>query len=163
MKTTYVNGYVCYKVANIQSVVNVINAGLEILDQYGDRYDYPTEDEDGNEIPPSQDAIIERISFDLREDGYVLAGFQLDCGIVVPKSETILISNFGVGQIVYYMKNNAITKGKITDIQLAEGYGKNHDYRKADVVVLDNSYKMKQNEVFATIDELLKELKEDAE
>ena len=88
--------------------------------------------------------MFDRIQEELNdEDGHVYAGVFVDAGkyCVQPFSQTVLHSDFYVGQKVYVMFQNKIKEVYVSNIMLADEHGINTKYHKNYMVNLPNPEK----------------------
>lgn len=118
------NDYVGYKLNDIKQVVNAMAAGMQICNADGYYFDERievTDPETGEETDrdPTDEEIMMRIQEAMQNEYDVYASFYLDCGKVVDDKMTTLQSDFYVGQIVYFMSDNKISKGTIVQIDFA--------------------------------------------
>ena len=118
------NDYVGYKLNDIKQVVNAMAADMQICNADGYYFDEPievTDPETGEETDrdPTDEEIMMRIQEAMQNEYDVYASFYLDCGKVVDDKMTTLQSDFYVGQIVYFMSDNKISKGTIVQIDFA--------------------------------------------
>lgn len=128
MKTrTFSDGYVGIKLESVSEIMkyNAINNLFCICDEveyYFDEYVSET-DPDGNETEhePTENEKLERILESFKNGQTLYATFRLDCGEVVPCKNTTLQSDFYVGQEVYVMHDNKITKTTIEQLVLVKG------------------------------------------
>lgn len=112
------------RVENIQDVVQAQAAGLLITNENGYGYDnHIIEDEkDGVEREPTEQEVFERIAKDINEGNKVYACMILSHDLCVMKdTNTIIQSDFYVGQKVYTMHENKIMKGEIRYLSLSRG------------------------------------------
>ena len=111
------------RVENIQDVVKAQAAGLLITNENGYGYDYHIEDEkDGVEREPTEHEVFERIAKDINEGNKVYACMTLSHDLcVMEETNTIIQSDFYVGQKVYTMHENKIVKGEIRYLSLSRG------------------------------------------
>ena len=160
-KTIAENGLVGYRVETIQQVIKAQEAGLSIIDKYGDAFNHLVEEEDCDR-EPTEAEIFERIQQAVKDGQEIYAAFYLDCGKVVPEANTTLQSKFFVGQYVYTMHDNKIVKAKIGTIQMAMGYrGRNIEQRAKYLLTFpSHAVELAEGEFFATKQELLNKLAE---
>lgn len=111
------------RVENIKDVVKAQAAGLLITNENGYGYDYHIEDEkDGVECEPTEQEVFERIAKDINEGNKVYACMILSHDLrVMEETNTIIQSDFYVGQKVYTMHENKIVKGEIRYLSLSRG------------------------------------------
>ena len=111
------------RVENIKDVVKAQAAGLLITNENGYGYDYHIEDEkDGVECEPTELEVFERIAKDINEGNKVYACMKLSQDLcVMEETNTIIQSDFYVGQKVYTMHENKIVKGEIRYLSLSRG------------------------------------------
>ena len=111
------------RVENIKDVVKAQAAGLLITNENGYGYDYHIEDEkDGVECEPTEQEVFERIAKDINEGNKVYACMKLSQDLcVMEETNTIVQSDFYVGQKVYTMHENKIVKGEIRYLSLSRG------------------------------------------
>lgn len=111
------------RVENIKDVVKAQAAGLLITNENGYGYDYHIEDEkDGVECEPTEQEVFERIAKDINEGNKVYACMKLSQDLcVMEETNTIVQSDFYVGQKVYTMHENNIVKGEIRYLSLSRG------------------------------------------
>ena len=111
------------RVENIKDVVKAQAAGLLITNENGYGYDYHIEDEkDGVECEPTEQEVFERIAKDINEGNKVYACMKLSQDLcVMEETNTIVQSDFYVGQKVYTMHENKIVNGEIRYLSLSRG------------------------------------------
>lgn len=142
MKTTEVFfhnvNFVGREIENVQDLVKALAAGMDICTEeeegYCRFYDKDVTDENGNvttyvEERKTDDELFEEMKGDL-DEGYILyAGFFLDCRqwSIKPAKYTTLQTDFSVGEEVYLLVDNKITKAKIEQIWLTKGKNNLHD------------------------------------
>lgn len=135
MKTTDVffegTNFVGRQIENVQDLVKALAANMDIATEdacgYTTFYDKEVEDEDGNvtyvETEKTDEELFNEMKEDLDNGRTLFAGFFLDCHKfdIVPAKATTLQTDFYVGQEVYLLINNKITKTAIKQIWLTEG------------------------------------------
>lgn len=156
------------EVDNIQEVVKGMAANMDFADQDGTGFWYDVEEEDGCTYrEPTEQEIFERIQECLSNGGRVYIGLFLNMSkyTVVPAKNTILQSDFAIGQEVYIMQDNKIIKGKIDTIQIVQSFKNNVVVRDAryKITWTINNYKQKpfvlgEDEIFATKDALVEHI-----
>lgn len=116
--------YVGVEVKSIQDVVKAQAAGLIITDECGCRYNYRDVDEEtGEEREPTEQEIFDRITKDLADDEHaVYACMEIMDGLYIAKEyNTVMHTDFYVGQKVYLLRNNKIVEDEIIYISLVRG------------------------------------------
>lgn len=136
---------------NVKDVVKVMEAGIDMANRDGLGFlsdvEVKTEDEDGIHTDwrePTEQEVFDRIQEELNdEDGHVYAGAYMDASkySIEPFSQTVLHSDFYVGQKVYVMHNNKIKEVYVSNIMLADKNGIDTKYHKNYMVNLPNPEK----------------------
>ena len=128
MKTiTFSNGYVGIKLESVSEIMkyNALGNIFSICNEYEYYFDEYVEEDDGNdnytEREPTEGEKLERILQAFRNGDELYATFWLDCGKIVPDAAITLQTDFRVGQEVYVMHNNKVTKAIIKQLVLIEG------------------------------------------
>lgn len=150
--------YVGVEVKSIQDVVKAQAAGLIITDESGCRYNYwDVDEETGEEREPTEQEIFDRITKDLADDEHaVYACMEIMDGLYIAKEyNTVMHTDFYVGQKVYLLRNNKIVEDEIIYISLVRGGGM--DVCKF-VLGGDQGHYTKANQVFATKQDLVNSL-----
>lgn len=150
--------YVGVEVKSIQDVVKAQAAGLIITDECGCRYNYwDVDKETGEEREPTEQEIFDRITKDLADDEHaVYACMEIMDGLYIAKEyNTVMHTDFYVGQKVYLLRNNKIVEDEIIYISLVRGGGM--DVCKF-VLGGDQGHYIKSNQVFATKQDLVNSL-----
>lgn len=150
--------YVGVEVKSIQDVVKAQAAGLIITDECGCRYNYRDVDEEtGEEREPTEQEIFDRITKDLADDEHaVYACMEIMDGLYIAKEyNTVMHTDFYVGQKVYLLRNNKIVEDEIIYISLVRGGGM--DVCKF-VLGGDQGHYTKANQVFAIKQDLVNSL-----
>lgn len=149
--------YVGVEVKSIQDVVKAQAAGLIITDECGCRYNYwDVDEETGEEREPTEQEIFDRITKALADGETVHACMEIMGGLYIAKEyNTVMHTDFYVGQKVYLLRNNKIVEDEIIYITLVRGGG-------TDVCKLvldgDQGHYTKGNLVFATKQQLIDSL-----
>lgn len=152
------------EVKTIADVIKAQELGLHITDKEGNEYNYYVtyEDDNGDECErePTDDEVFERISEDLKNGNQLYASMYLDGKKweVNERKGVTLQSDFHVGQEIYIMRDNKITKDKILYINLvvgAKGHQNKYILNGAQGKYTDEKY------IFATKEELVKSLIEE--
>lgn len=150
MKTTDVffkdTNFVGRQIENVQDLVKALAANMDIAKGntccgYTTIYDKEVDDEDGNvtyvETEKTEEELFNEMKEDLDNGHTLFAGFFLDCYKfdIVPAKATTLQTDFYVGQEVYLLINNKITKTTIEQIWLEEGKNslRHSDYIAGDI------------------------------
>lgn len=171
MKTTDVffkdTNFVGRELENVQDLVKALSAGMDIANTDGCGYctygEKEVEDEDGNtqfeEYEKSEQELFNEMKSDIDGGNKLYAGFflYLEDYQIYPTAATTLQSNFYVGQEVYRMDNNKITKDEILYINLVKGkkgIEKKYILMGAQGRYTDEKY------IFKTKEELVKSLME---
>lgn len=108
--------YVGVEVKSIQDVVKAQAAGLIITDECGRRYNYwDVDEETGEEREPTEQEIFDRITKDLADDEQaVYACMEIMDGLYIAKEyNTVMHTDFYVGQKVYLLRDNKIVEDEI--------------------------------------------------
>lgn len=135
MKTTDVffkdSNFVGREIENVQDLVKALAAGMNIANADGCGYcpfgEREVTDEDGDshyeEYEKTDEELFDEMQSDMKYGDKVYAGFFLDSRNynIKPAAETTLQSNFYVGQEVFTMRDNKITKATISHIWLSKG------------------------------------------
>lgn len=149
--------YVGVEVKSIQDVVKAQAAGLIITDESGCRYNYWNVDEEtGEEREPTEQEIFDRIAKALAEGETVHACMEIMDGLYIAKEyNTVMHTDFYVGQKVYLLRDNKIVEDEIIYINMVIGGG-----MEVCKLVLDGNqgHYIKANLVFATKQELVDSL-----
>ncbi len=149
--------YVGVEVKSIQDVVKAQAAGLIITDESGCRYNYWNVDEEtGEEREPTEQEIFDRIAKALAEGETVHACMEIMDGLYIAKEyNTVMHTDFYVGQKVYLLRDNKIVEDEIIYINMVIGGG-----MEVCKLVLDGNqgHFTKANLVFATKQELVDSL-----
>ena len=149
--------YVGVEVKSIQDVVKAQAAGLIITDESGCRYNYWNVDEEtGEEREPTEQEIFDRIAKALAEGETVHACMEIMDGLYIAKKyNTVMHTDFYVGQKVYLLRDNKIVEDEIIYINMVIGGG-----MEVCKLVLDGNqgHYIKANLVFATKQELVESL-----
>ncbi len=149
--------YVGVEVKSIQDVVKAQAAGLIITDESGCRYNYWNVDEEtGEEREPTEQEIFDRIAKALAEGETVHACMEIMDGLYIAKKyNTVMHTDFYVGQKVYLLRDNKIVEDEIIYINMVIGGG-----MEVCKLVLDGNqgHYIKANLVFATKQELVDSL-----
>lgn len=149
--------YVGVEVKSIQDVVKAQAAGLIITDECGCRYNYwDVDEETGEEREPTEQEIFDRIAKALADGETVHACMEIMDGLYIAKVyNTVMHTDFYVGQKVYLLRDNKIVEDEIIYITLVRGGG-------TDVCKLvldgDQGHYTKGNLVFATKQQLIDSL-----
>lgn len=146
--------YVGVEVKNIQDVVKAQAAGLIITDENGCRFNYFVENEEtGEEREPTEQEIFDRITTTLADGETVFACMEIMDGLYIAKEyNTVMHTDFYVGQKVYLLRDNKIVEDEIIFITLVRGGGTNVCKLVLDG---DQGHYTKSNLVFATKQELV--------
>lgn len=150
--------YVGVEVKSIQDVVKAQAAGLIITDESGCRYNYwDVDEETREEREPTEQEIFDRITKDLADDKHaVYACMEIMDGLYIAKEyNTVMHTDFYVGQKVYLLRDNKIVEDEIIYISLVRS--KHGDERKF-VLGGDQGRYMKSNQVFVTKQDLVNTL-----
>lgn len=150
--------YVGVEVKSIQDVVKAQAAGLIITDESGCRYNYwDVDEETGEEREPTEQEIFDRITKDLADDKHaVYACMEIMDGLYIAKEyNTVMHTDFYVGQKVYLLRDNKIVEDEIIYISLVRS--KHGDECKF-VLGGDQGHYIKSNQVFATKQDLVNSL-----
>ena len=115
-----------FKITDISQAIKAKELGMNIVDQFGDGFDYPqayiNEDGDEDERDPTEKEIMQHIAEAFTIDGQqVFATLRLSYHQILEDTATTLQSRFCVGQEVYTLENNKIKAGHIEYISLATG------------------------------------------
>ncbi len=149
--------YVGVEVKSIQDVVKAQAAGLIITNESGCRYNYWNVDEEtGEEREPTEQEIFDRIAKALAEGETVHACMEIMDGLYIAKEyNTVMHTDFYVGQKVYLLRDNKIVEDEIIYINMVIGGG-----MEVCKLVLDGNqgHYIKANLVFATKQELVDSL-----
>ena len=149
--------YVGVEVKSIQDVVKAQAAGLIITDESGCRYNYWNVDEEtGEEREPTEQEIFDRIAKALAEGETVHACMEIMDGLYIAKKyNTVMHTDFYVGQKVYLLRDNKIVEDEIIYINMVIGGG----MEVCKLVLGGNQgHYIKANLVFATKQELVESL-----
>lgn len=149
--------YVGVEVKSIQDVVKAQAAGLIITDECGCRYNYwDVDEETGEEREPTEQEIFDRITKDLADEKAVYACMEIMDGLCIAKEyNTVMHTDFYVGQNVYLLRDNKIVEDEIIYISLVRS--KHGDERKF-VLGGDQGHYTKSNQVFVTKQDLVNSL-----
>ena len=149
--------YVGVEVKCIQDVVKAQAAGLIITDESGCRYNYwDVDEETGEEREPTEQEIFDRIAKALADGETVHACMEIMDGLYIAKEyNTVMHTDFYVGQKVYLLRDNKIVEDEIIYISLVRS--KHGDERKF-VLGGDQGHYMKSNQVFVTKQDLVNSL-----
>lgn len=150
--------YVGVEVKSIQDVVKAQAAGLIITDDWGYCYNYKVKDEEtGDEREPTEQEIFDRITKDLADDEQAVhACMEIMDGLYIAKEyNTVMHTDFYVGQKVYLLRDNKIVEDEIIYISLVRS--KHGDECKF-VLGGDQGRYMKSNQVFVTKQDLVNSL-----
>lgn len=149
--------YVGVEVKSIQDVVKAQAAGLIITDELGSCYNYwDVDEETGEEREPTEQEIFDRITKDLADEQAVYACMEIMDGLYIAKEyNTVMHTDFYVGQNVYLLRNNKIVEDEIIYISLVRS--KHGDECKF-VLGGDQGHYIKSNQVFATKQDLVNSL-----
>ena len=128
MKTSlFSDGKVGIKLNSVSEIMNfhaLIDKFL-ICDDYEDYFseDVTDTDDDGIEFErePTSEEVLKRILTAFNNGRDLYATFHLDCGKVVNDRRTTMQTDFYVGQKVYVMYNNKVTKTNIARLILTTG------------------------------------------
>lgn len=155
--TEVTDGFVGVEVKNIQDVVKAQAAGLIITDENGCRYNYWDEDEDtGEEREPTEQEIFERITKALADGETVYACMEIMDGLYIAKEyNTVMHTEFYVGQKVYLLRGNKIVEDEIIYIVLVRS---KHGTECKFVLGGDQGHYTKANLIFATKQQLIDSL-----
>lgn len=127
MKTTYFEDYnlLGMELKNIQDVLNAHNLGLHIKADGGEEYlDSRYDEELDDWRDATTEELIEEAQVAFRAVGKLYGVFDLPADYrLAPAKATTLQTDFRVGQEVYLLVNNKITKAVIKQIWLEEGKG----------------------------------------
>lgn len=127
MKTTYFEDYnlLGMELKNMQDVLNAHNLGLHIKADGGEEYlDSRYDEELGDWRDATTEELIEEAQVAFRTVGKLYGVFDLPADYrLAPAKATTLQTDFKVGQEVYLLVNNKITKAAIKQIWLEEGKG----------------------------------------
>ena len=149
--------YVGVEVKSIQDVVKAQAAGLIITDECGCRYNYwDVDEETGEEREPTEQEIFDRIAKALADGETVHACMEIMDGLYIAKEyNTVMHTDFYVGQKVYLLRDNKIVEDEIIYINMVIGGG-----IEVCKLVLDGNqgHYIKANLVFATKQELVDSL-----
>ena len=121
------NGYVGIKLNSVSEIMkfNALCANFSICNESEYYFDENVEEDDGTgnftEREPTENEKLERILQAFNNGDELYATFWLDCGEVVPNAATTLQTDFRIGQEVFTMRDNKITKVKIHRLWLSEG------------------------------------------
>ena len=112
--------YVGVEVKSIQDVVKAQAAGLIITDESGCRYNYwDVDEETGEEREPTEQEIFDRIAKALADGETVHACMEIMDGLYIAKEyNTVMHTDFYVGQKVYLLRDNKIVEDEIIYISL---------------------------------------------
>lgn len=127
MNTIAVGNFVGFEVTTIQDVVKAQACGLVITDKDGNEYTYDIEEEDENgeyfDREPTDKEVFDRIAQDIAHGNTLVAGFWLDTDKVqiVPRANLTLQTDFYIGQKVYTIRDNKVTKVVIKHVWLSRG------------------------------------------
>ena len=149
--------YVGVEVKSIQDVVKAQAAGLIITDESGCRYNYwDVDEETGEEREPTEQEIFDRIAKALADGETVHACMEIMEGLYIAKEyNTVMHTDFYVGQKVYLMRDNKIVEDEIIYINMVIGGG----MEVCKLVLGGNQgHYIKANLVFATKQELVESL-----
>lgn len=145
-----------FEVKTAQDVTSCIQLGTDFINQDGDVINADFEDEDGEEREMTDTELTEDILKRIREGETVYAGTYMPMGIkVFENCPTVVTSNFKVGQKVFYMYDNKIYRSSIDNIY----FDSCRECYKVTYKISGNTYK--ENEIFATKEELIQHLMED--
>lgn len=145
------------EVHTIQDVVKAQAAGLVFVNKDGIGYEYWIEDEEsGDEREPTEQEIFDRIAKDLSEDSEVYACMYIaNDWCVQERANTIMRTDFYVGQKVYLLRENKIVEDEIISISLVRS--KNGDECKF-VLAYDQGHYTKAKFVFPSKEKLIESL-----
>lgn len=144
--------YVGVEVKSIQDVVKAQAARLIITDECGCRYNYW----DGEEREPTEQEIFDRIAKALADGETVHACMEIMDGLYIAKEyNTVMHTDFYVGQKAYLLRDNKIVEDEIIYISLVRS--KHGDERKF-VLGGDQGHYIKSNQVFVTKQDLVNSL-----
>ena len=149
--------YVGVEVKSIQDVVKAQAAGLIITDESGCRYNYwDVDEETGEEREPTEQEIFDRIAKALADGETVHACMEIMDGLYIAKEyNTVMHTDFYVGQKVYLLRDNKIVEDEIIYINMVIGGG----MEVCKLVLGGNQgHYIKANLVFATKQELVESL-----
>lgn len=148
--------YVGVEVKSIQDVVKAQAAGLIITDESGCRYNYwDVDEETGEEREPTEQEIFDRIAKALADGETVHACMEIMDGLYIAKEyNTVMHTDFYVGQKVYLLRDNKIAEKTISRIIIE----KNEDKEVCKVLLKHDSTYTKGKDVFATKEELVESL-----
>lgn len=125
MKTTYFEDYnlLGMELKNMQDVLNAHNLGLHIKADGGEEYlDSRYDEELGDWRDATTEELIEEAQVAFRAVGKLYGVFDLPADYrLAPAKATTLQTDFKVGQEVYLLVNNKITKAAIKQIVLIDG------------------------------------------
>lgn len=126
MKTRmFSENYVGIKLESVSEVMKYHAIGIfSICNEYEYYFDELVEEGEGDnwtEREPTDAEKLERILQAFSRGDELFATFWLDCGEVVPRAATTMQTDFHVGQEVYLLIDNKVTKTKIKQIWLTEG------------------------------------------
>ena len=136
------------EVEDVKEAVKVMVAGIDMVNRDGLNFfsdvEVNTEDEDGSHVSyrhPTDKDVLDRIMEELRDkDGHVYAGAYIDASKynVEPFSQTVLHSDFYVGQKVYVMHKNKIKTVYVSNFMLSNKHGINTKYKSKYIVNFPN-------------------------
>ena len=125
MKTTYFEDYnlLGMELKNIQDVLNAHNLGLHIKADGGEEYlDSRFDEELGDWRDATTEELIEEAQVAFRTVGKLYGVLDLPADYrLAPAKATTLQTDFRVGQEVYVMHDNKITKTTIEQLVLVKG------------------------------------------
>ena len=169
MKTIAVGNFVGFEVTTIQEVVKAQACGLVITDKDGGDYHYEFEDEDENgdvfDREPTDKEVFDRIAEDIANGHTLVAGFWLDTDKVqvVPRAAITLQTDFHIGQKVYTIRDNKVTKVVIKHVWLFRGEGSSLRSSKDITIDICSEFYNRCSSVaanFATKDYITKQIEE---
>lgn len=145
-----------FEVKTAQDVASCILLGTDFINQDGDVINADFEDENGEEREMTDTELTEDILKRLREGEKVYAGAYMPMSIrVLENAPTVVSSSFMIGQKVFYMSHNKVWRSSINDINFSSKGG----CWKATYEV--GGYSFKENEIFASKEELIQHLMEE--
>lgn len=154
VKYFYSEDFMGFEVKTAQDVASSIQLGMDFINQHGDVINADIEDEDGEEREMTDTELTEDILKRIREGETVYAGAYMPMNIkVFENAATVVSSNFKVGQKVFYMYDNKVWKSSIDAIYFTKDTS-----ICSKVKFKVGSLTYKENEIFATKEELIQHL-----
>ena len=161
------NGTIGFEVKDIKELLAAKSLGFFLVNAQGECFDEDVtdQDEDGIEYDrePTEEEKTNRAIEELKDGCLVYAACWLpNYYELVKQTDTILQSDFYVGQEVYFMQDNQIQKAKVVAIQICRARTGNSgsvaDSARYKVRYNETEVTLNDGEIFATKNEIIEHL-----